>query len=95
MPKEKKIRQHPPLIPSRLTDDNVFQIISQNQRIERTLPLDTNNNNHNHHSVVKVIAHPTMRSGHDFDINTAWIELLIHEQQMKLSSQMETASAAV
>ena len=73
--KGKTKKQHPPLIPSRLTDDKVLKIVSQNQREEQY--------------VVKAIAHPTMRSGHDFDINTAWIELLIHEQQMKLSSTMD------
>jgi hypothetical protein len=87
--KKKATHQHAPLIPSRLTDDKVLKIITQKHRKEQTSSFD---NNYDH--VVKAIAHPTMRSGHDFDINTAWIELLIHEQQMKLSSTLEKADIA-
>lgn len=89
--KEKKLLQHVPLIPSRLTDDKVLKILSPNRRKEdHPSSFNTDKND----SVVKVIAHPTMRSGHDFDINTAWIELLIHEQQTKLLSKMDTIEAA-
>lgn len=78
-----KKKQHPPLIPNRLTDDDILKIVSDYQSEDQASSVSKSDR-----YVVKAIAHPTMRSGHDFDINTAWIELLIHEQQMKLSTNL-------
>lgn len=78
--------QHPALIPHRLTGDEVLKIVSHSPNEGRTSSFNKNDNT----NVVKAFAQPTMRSGQEFDINTAWIELLIHEQQMKLASNMAT-----
>jgi hypothetical protein len=74
-PKAKKA--HPPLIPNRLTDDSLLKIVAESpdeasSPVKSTLPP-------------RVLVQPSMRSGRSFDINTAWIELLIHEQQTKFA----------
>jgi hypothetical protein len=74
-PKKKK-KQHPPLIPNRLTDDSQLKIVAA------TPTSSTVQSPH----PPRVLVQPSMRSGRSFDINTAWIELLIHEQQTKLTA---------
>jgi hypothetical protein len=87
----KKRKQHPPLIPNRLTDDSVLKIVQHHHHHHRNHRPHQHSSSSTSNTVTQAIVHPQMINGHDFDINTAWIELLIHEQQMKL---MTTTTAA-
>jgi hypothetical protein len=85
LPKAK--RAHPPLIPTRLTDDSLLKIVAE--------PPGASSSSRSSTMPPKVLVQPSMRSGRSFDINTAWIELLIHEQQTKLAPATTAMHAAV
>jgi hypothetical protein len=89
LPKKMK-KQHPPLIPNRLTDDSVLKILqpshsSSSSFVSSSVQQQSSLLLPNTLPIPRVLVQPEMRSGQSFDINTAWIELLIHEQQMKLA----------
>jgi hypothetical protein len=87
---KKMKKQHPPLIPNRLTDDSELKILqpshSSSSFVSSSVQQQSSLLLPNTMPIPRVLVQPAMRSGQSFDINTAWIELLIHEQQMKLST---------
>jgi hypothetical protein len=73
-----------PIIPNRMTGDNV-------SRIDH--PARKNRYDHSSSWMAFVVADQAAMAvavahipGRHFELNTPWVELLIHEQQMKLAS---------
>lgn len=81
----------PPLIPSRVTDDSVLKIHYCSS--------------HHHHFAAnaaaadqqqqpRAVAQQAMTNHQKFDLNTAWIEMLIHEQRQQHRHSIAVAAAA-
>jgi hypothetical protein len=84
-------KSHPPLIPSRITDDSVLRIrqvpTSLYANLESLTGAPTLRSSGGGAAIgsspTTTIAHAACMRRNEFDLNTAWMELLIHEQQQK------------
>jgi hypothetical protein len=81
---------HPPLIPSRITDDSILRIrqvptslFANLESLTGAATLRSSGGAAIGSSATTTIAHAASMRRNEFDLNTAWMELLIHEQQQK------------
>jgi hypothetical protein len=96
-------KSHPPLVPSRITDDSILRIrqvpSSLYANLESlndapTLRSDVGGaTSSSCSSPTTTIVNAASWRRNEFDLNTAWMELLIHEQQQKHAAAAATSVA--
>lgn len=77
--KQSSSTSFPVLIPNRVTDDSVLKIVPSIHPAAEGKPC--------------AVAQQSMTTSNQFDLNTAWIEMLIHEQQQKQQQQKQKLAA--